>query len=71
MRAWQNELPIVKDDFMSANGGAAESQEDCDPKSVASECSLHETDYWRRMIANANRMAEDANYRRIIAKELS
>lgn len=56
---------------MSANGGAAENQEDCDPKSVASECSLRETDYWRRMITNTNRIAEDANYRRIIAKELS
>lgn len=56
---------------MSVNGGAAGNQGDCDPKSVSSECLLHETDYWRRMIANTDRMAEDANYREIIAKELS
>ena len=32
---------------------------------------LSETDWWKRVCANANRMAVDEEYRKLIAKDLS
>ena len=32
---------------------------------------LHETDWWKGVIANTNRMAVDEEFRKLIAKDLS
>jgi len=46
-------------------------QAECDQPSKSAECPLHETDWWHGVIANANRMAVDEEYRKQIAKDLS
>ncbi|MFZ4538199.1 hypothetical protein [Propionivibrio sp.] len=42
-----------------------------DAKQGNATIPLHETDWWHRVITNANRMAVDEDYRKLIAKDLS
>ena len=77
-RSHSNGLQLSQESTKQGNANVLADQERCQAlkKSAVQpfgqpQTPLHETDWWRGVIANTNRMAVDEEFRKSIARDLS